>query len=53
LGLDVRVGWEMGECPFFRELGDGHFGHIRFKKFLIFDFDGHMVEREIGAVNMK
>jgi len=44
LGLDVRVGWEVGECPFFGELGDGHFGHTRFKKFLIFDFDGHKVE---------
>jgi hypothetical protein len=43
----------VGECPFFGELGDGHFGHIRFKKIPIFDFDGHMVESEIGAVNMK
>ena len=35
----------MGECPFFRLLGDGHFGHLRFKIFLIFDFDGHLVDR--------
>ncbi len=34
----------MGECPFFRLLGDGHFGHLRFKIFLIFDFDGHLVD---------
>ena len=26
-------------------LGDGHFGHVRFKIFLIFDFDGHLVDR--------
>ena len=32
-------------CPFFPELGDGHFGHLRFKIFLIFDFDGHLVDR--------
>jgi hypothetical protein len=31
-----------GECPFCGELGDGHFGHLRFKNFLIFDFDGHL-----------
>ena len=35
----------MGECPFFRLLGDGHFGHLRFKIFLIFDFDGHLFDR--------
>jgi hypothetical protein len=23
-------------------LGDGHFGHARFKKFSFFDFDGHL-----------
>ena len=40
----MGFGWEMGECPFFGELGDAHFGHIRFKKFPIFDFDGHKVE---------
>ena len=27
-------------CP---ELCDGHFGHARFKFFVIFDFDGHLV----------
>jgi hypothetical protein len=42
-----------GECPFFGELGDGHFGHTRFKKFLMFDFDGHTVECETHEVNMK
>jgi hypothetical protein len=26
-------------------LSDGHFGHLRFKIFLIFDFDGHLVDR--------
>jgi hypothetical protein len=31
------------ECPFCSSLGDGHFGHTRFKLFLIFDFDGHFV----------
>ncbi len=40
----MRVGCEMGECPFFGGLGDGHFGHIRFKKFLILYFGGHKVE---------
>ncbi len=24
-------------------LGDGHFGHVRFKFFVKFDFDGHLV----------
>ena len=43
LGLDLRVGWEVGECPFFGELGDAHFGHTRFKKFLILYFGGHVV----------
>ena len=32
-------------CPKYPLLGDGHFGHIRFKIFLIFDFDGHLVDR--------
>jgi hypothetical protein len=27
-------------CP---ELSDGHFGHARFKLFVIFNFDGHLV----------
>ena len=27
-------------CP---ELRDGHFGHARFKFFVIFNFDGHLV----------
>ena len=31
-------------CPFFPELGDGHFGHLRFKIFVNFDFDGHLVQ---------
>ena len=26
-------------CP---ELSDGHFGHVRFKIFVIFNFDGHI-----------
>jgi hypothetical protein len=26
-------------------LGDGHFGHLKFKIFLFFDFDGHLVDR--------
>lgn len=30
------------ECPFCPELGDGHFGHVRFKTFLFVDFDGHL-----------
>jgi hypothetical protein len=30
-------------CPKCPLLCDGHFGHLRFKKFLIFDFDGHLV----------
>ena len=30
-------------CPFCLELGDGHFGHVRFKNFVNFDFDGHLV----------
>ena len=30
-------------CPFFTLLGDGHFGHVRFKNFVNFDFDGHLV----------
>jgi hypothetical protein len=34
----------LGECPFCPLLGDGHFGHVRFKIFLIFDFDGHLVD---------
>jgi hypothetical protein len=33
----------VGECPFFGELGDAHFGHTRFKKFLILYFGGHVV----------
>ena len=32
-----------GECPMCPELRDGHFGHARFKFFVIFDFDGHLV----------
>ena len=36
---------KLGECPFFTLLGDRHFGHLRFKIFLIFDFDGHLVDR--------
>jgi hypothetical protein len=32
-------------CPKCPLLCDGHFGHLRFKIFLIFDFDGHLVER--------
>jgi len=30
-------------CPLCPRLGVGHFGHIRFKNFLFFDFDGHSV----------
>ena len=37
-------GWDfVGGCPKCPKLGIGHFGHIRFKIFLIFDFDGHLV----------
>ena len=32
-----------GECPICSELGDGHFGHVRFKTFLFSDFDGQLV----------
>jgi len=32
-----------GECPICPELCDGHFGHARFKLFVIFNFDGHLV----------
>jgi hypothetical protein len=32
-----------GGCPKCPKVGDGHFGHVRFKTFLIFDFDGHLV----------
>jgi hypothetical protein len=31
-----------GECPICSELSDGHFGHLRFKIFVNFDFDGHL-----------
>ena len=27
--------WLKRRCPFFTLLGDGHFGHVRFKKFEI------------------
>ena len=38
-------GWDfVGGCPKCPKLGIGHFGHIRFKIFLIFDFDGHLVD---------
>jgi hypothetical protein len=33
-----------GGCPKCPKLGDGHFGHIRFKIFLVFDFYGHLVD---------
>ena len=29
-------------------LGDGHFGHVRFKNFVNFDFDGHLVQDRFG-----
>ena len=32
-----------GGCPKNPSLGDGHFGHLRFKFFLKIDFDGHLV----------
>jgi hypothetical protein len=32
-----------GGCPKCPSLGDGHFGHLRFKFFLKIDFDGHLV----------
>jgi hypothetical protein len=32
-----------GECPICPELCNGHFGHARFKFFVIFNFDGHLV----------
>ncbi len=31
------------ECPICPELCGGHFGHARFKFFVIFNFDGHLV----------
>ena len=31
-------------------LGDGHFGHVRFKFFVKFDFDGHLVHGTSGRV---
>ena len=39
------MGFFGGGCPKCPKLGVGHFGHIRFKIFLIFDFDGHLVDR--------
>jgi len=38
----------VGECPLCPLLGDGHFGHLRFKFFLKIDFDGHLVGREFA-----
>ena len=32
-------------CPKCPLLCDGHFGHLKFKIFLNFDFDGHLVDR--------
>lgn len=40
-------GWR-GECPICSELGDGHFGLVRFKNFVNFDFDGHLVQDRFG-----
>jgi hypothetical protein len=31
------------ECPICLMLSDGHFGHVKFKFLLDFDFDGHLV----------
>ena len=31
-------------------LGDGHFGHVRFKFFVNFDFDGHLVHGTLRLV---
>jgi hypothetical protein len=28
----------------------GHFGHVRFKIFVNFDFDGHLVRRGVDSV---
>jgi hypothetical protein len=39
------VGFCGGGCPKCPKVGDGHVGHVRFKIFLIFDFDGHLVDR--------
>ena len=32
------------------ELCDGHFGHARFKFFVIFNFDGHLVSVQCFVV---
>ena len=39
-----------GECPICLELGGGHFGHARFKFFVIFNFDGHLVAVLFSAI---
>ena len=39
------MGFCGGGCPKCPKLDDGHFGHVRFKVFLIFDFDGHLFDR--------
>jgi hypothetical protein len=33
---------KVGGCPKCPLLLDGHFGHVRFKTFLFFEFDGHL-----------
>ena len=43
LGDFFSSGFFGGECPICSELGGGHFGHARFKFFVIFNFDGHLV----------
>jgi hypothetical protein len=43
----------VGGCPKCPKLGVGHFGHIRFKIFLIFDFDGHLVDRRECLIDVK
>ena len=31
-------------------LGDGHFGHVRFKFFLKIDFDGHLLGGDVATL---
>ena len=39
----------LGGCPKCPSLGDGHFGHVRFKFFLKIDFNGHLVGGEFAT----